>query len=193
MVDSTFRETFTFLDKIGVLDVVLPFLLIFTIVFAILEKTRVFGTETIDGKNYTKKNLNSLASFAIAFFAVASSRVVQAVTQISANVVVLLFASTFFLMLVGSFNKQADEKGFYLDGWTKTLFIIIMFLGLFGIFLNAIETDGRTWLQWIFDWLGQFSTNVSVATVVLIGLTVGALLLITRSEKPPSSSSSTHP
>ena len=192
MVDSTFRGTLTFLDKLGVFDVVLPFLLIFTIVFAILEKTRVFGTETMDGKNYTKKNLNSLASFAIAFFAVASSRVVQAITQISSNVVILLFASVFFLMLVGSFHQQADEKGFYLQGWAKTLFMIIMFLGLFGIFLNAIETDNKTWLQWIFDWLGQFSTNVSVATIILVGFVVAAMAFITRSEKPPSSGTAAH-
>ena len=186
MVDSTFRETLGFLDKIGVFDVVLPFLLIFTIVFAILEKTMVFGTETMDGKSYTKKNLNALASFAIAFFAVASSRVVQAITQISANVVILLFAAVFFLMLVGSFHKE-DEKGFYLQGWAKTFFMIIMFLGLFGIFLNAIQTDDKTWLQWIFDWLSQFSTNVSVATIILVGFVVAAMAFITKSEKPPSS------
>ena len=192
MVDSTFRETLGFLDKIGVFDVVLPFLLIFTIVFAILEKTRVFGTETMDGKNYTKKNLNALASFAIAFFAVASSRVVQAITQISSNVVILLFASVFFLMLVGSFHQQADEKGFYLQGWAKTLFMIVMFLGLFGIFLNAIETDNKTWLQWIFDWLSQFSTNVSVATIILVGMVVAAMAFITKSEKPPSSGTAAH-
>lgn len=187
MADSTFRETFTFLDKIGVFDVVLPFLLIFTIVFAVLEKTRVFGTEKVGSETYTKKNLNALASFAIAFFAVASSRVVQAITQISANVIILLFASLFFLMLVGSFHPQADEKGFYLTGIWKTLFILVMFVGLFGIFLNAIETDGRTWLQWIFDWLAEFSTNVSVATIVLIVLVIGAMYLITGADKKPSS------
>ena len=189
MVESTFRGTFNFLDKIGVLDVVLPFLLVFTIVFAILEKTRVFGTEVIDGKHYTKKNLNSLASFAIAFFAVASSRVVEALTQISANVVILLFASVFFIMLVGSFHEQKDEKGFALEGAWKTLFILIIFVGLFGIFLNAIKTDDKTWLQWIFDWLSQFSSNVSVATIVLIGLVVAAMVYITKSEKPPAAKS----
>ncbi len=184
MAESTFRETFGFLDKIGVFDVVLPFLLIFTIVFAILEKTKVFGTEVVEGKTYTKKNLNALASFAIAFFAVASSRVVQAITQMSANVVVLLFAAVSFLMLVGSFHKE-DDKGFALEGVWKTLFMLVMFVGLFGIFLNAIETDdGRTWLQWIFDWLGQFSTNVSVATIVLIGFVVAAMFYITKAEKP---------
>ncbi len=187
MVDSAFRESLSFLDRLGVFDVVLPFLLIFTIVFAVLEKTRVFGTETVDGKHYTKKNLNALAAFAIAFFAVASSRVVQAITQISANVVILLFASMFFLMLVGSFHQQSDEKGFALQGIWKTLFILIMFVGLFGIFLNAIETNGTTWLQLLFNWASQFSTNVSVATIVLLGLVVGAMFMITRSEKPPSS------
>ncbi len=186
MAESAFRGTFSFLEKIGVLDVVLPFLLVFTIMFAILEKTRVFGTEVIEGKTYTKKNLNSLAAFVVAFLTVASSRLVEALTQISANVVVLLLASVFFLMLVGSFHHQADDKGFALQDPWKTLFILIMFIGLFGIFLNAIKTDDKTWLQWIFDWLSQFSSNVSVATVVLIGLVVAAMLYITKSEKPPA-------
>ena len=42
---SPFRTGIDFLDKLGVYEVLLPFLLIFTIVFAILEKTKVFGTE----------------------------------------------------------------------------------------------------------------------------------------------------
>lgn len=184
MAESTFRETFAFLDKLGVFDVVLPFLLVFTIAFAMLEKTKVFGTETVDGKTYAKKNLNALASFAIAFFTVASARVVDALTQISANVVILLFASVFFLMLVGSFSEE-KEKGFFLEKTTKTLFVAVMFVGLFGIFLNAITvSDGRTWLEVIFDWLGQFSSNVSVATVVLIGVVVGAMLLIVNTSGP---------
>ena len=143
MAESTFRESFAFLEKIGVFDVVLPFLLVFTIVFAILEKTKVFGTEVRDGKTYTKKNLNALASFAIALFAVGSAQVVDALTRISANVVILLFASVFFLMLVGSFHEE-KEKGFFLEKGWKTLFLFIMFLGLFGIFLNAMTTSARS-------------------------------------------------
>ncbi|MBI3036772.1 hypothetical protein HYY73_03415 [Candidatus Woesearchaeota archaeon] len=185
MVQSDFRNALDFMDKIGVFDVVLPFLLIFTIVFAMLEKTRVFGTEEVDGKKYTKKNLNAMASFAIAFFAIASAKVVNALTQISANVVILLFASVFFLMLVGSFHPQAGAEGFALKGWTQGAFIIIMFLGLAGIFLNAIKTsDNKTWLEWIFDWLGQFSTNVSVPTIILMGLVIGVIVFITKGEKP---------
>lgn len=192
MVDSTFRETFAFLDRIGVFDVVLPFLLIFTVVFAMLEKTKVFGTEmSSDGKAYTKKNLNSLAAFAIAFFAVASSKVVHAITNISANVVILLFASVFFLMLVGSFHAQ-DDKPFALPGPWKALFIIVMFVGLLFIFLNAMENNGRTWLQTLFDWLSQFSSNVSVATIILILIIVGAMYLITKGNNPKPATAEHH-
>ena len=192
MVDSTFRETLGFLDKLGVFDVILPFLLVFSITYAILEKTRVFGTEVVDGKTYTKKNLNSLTSFAISFFTIASAQVVHAITQISANAVILLFASVLFLMLVGSFHQQTDEKGFALEGKFKTLFIIVMFVGLFGIFLNAIESDGKSWLRWIFDWLSQFSSNISVATVVLIGLVIAAMVYITGGKGESSKSAEKH-
>ena len=47
---TPFREVIEFFDSIGLFDVVLPFLLVFTIVFAILEKTKVLGTEDIEGK-----------------------------------------------------------------------------------------------------------------------------------------------
>ena len=67
MAESVFRGVISFFGDIGLYDVVLPFLLVFTIVFAILEKTKVFGVEEIEGKKYTRKNLNAMASFVIAF------------------------------------------------------------------------------------------------------------------------------
>src|SRR3989338_5716444 len=134
---STFRGTLDFLSQIGVFDVVLPFLLVFTIVFALLEKTRVFGTEKVGGEEYTKKQLNSLAAFVIAFFVIASSRLVEIVTKISSNVIILVLASVFFLLLAGSFHQQKPE-GYFLEGRFKTLFMIVMFIGLVFIFLNAI-------------------------------------------------------
>jgi len=175
---STFRGTLDFLSELGVFDVVLPFLLVFTIIFALLEKTKVFGTEKVGDREYTKKPLNSLVGFVIAFFVIASSQLVEIITQISANVVVLILASTFFLLLVGSFHEQKPE-GFFLEkGKFRTLFTTIMFLGLTFIFLNAIKTNDKTWLSLVFDWLRQFSSNVSVATVVLVALVIGFMYYI---------------
>src|SRR3989339_539361 len=42
---SVFGESIQFLAKLGIYDVVLPFLLVFTIVFSLMEKTKVLGTE----------------------------------------------------------------------------------------------------------------------------------------------------
>jgi hypothetical protein len=176
---STFRGTLDFLATIGVFDVVLPFLLVFTIIFALLEKTKIFGTEKHGEHEVTKKNLNSLAAFVISFFVIASAQLVEVVTQISRNVIVLVLASTFFLLLAGSFQKQSAD-GYFLEGTFKTFFMWIMFLGLFGIFLNAIETGGRSWLDWILGWLSQFFNNVGVASIVLMVIVVGALWLITK-------------
>src|SRR3989337_1536276 len=99
---TPFRQVLVFFDSIGLFDVVLPFLLVFTVVFAILEKTKVFGIEEIEGKKYTRKNLNSIAAFVIAFLVIASARLVEIVTTVSANMVVLLLLVVLFLLLVGS-------------------------------------------------------------------------------------------
>ena len=53
---TAFREIIEFMEKLGVYDIVLPFLLVFVVVFAILEKTKVFGTEKIDLKQNTQRN-----------------------------------------------------------------------------------------------------------------------------------------
>jgi len=44
---TPFRDIIDFFGNIGVFEVVLPFLLVFTVVFALLERTKVFGVEKV--------------------------------------------------------------------------------------------------------------------------------------------------
>lgn len=164
---STFREALEFFDRIGIYDVVLPFLLVFTIVFAILEKTKVFGMEEIEGKKYTRKNLNAMVSFVIAFLVIASSKLVETITQVSSHMVILLLLAIFFLILVGAFYKEGE--GVFLEGGWKTLFMIIMFVGIVVVFLNAIKTEsGESWWEWFWDYLGAHWTSAGVASIILL-------------------------
>lgn len=190
---SVFRGVLEFFDKIGIYDVILPFLLVFTIVFAILEKTAVFGREKPSrGENReetTRKNLNAMAAFVISFFVVASSRLVEIITEVSANAVVLLMASVLFLILVGSFHQETKE-GFFLKDWTKTAFVIVMFAGIAAIFLNAIKMeDGRTWLKVLMDYIGDFWSNEVVASLILLAVVIGMLFWLTRGSSSSGSSS----
>lgn len=191
MADSAFRGTIVFFQDLGVFDVILPFLLVFTIVFAILEKTRVFGSEEIEGKKYTRKNINAMTSFVIAFFVVASSRIVEIITEVSANVVLLLLGSVLFLMLIGSFYKETPEGVFLEDPW-KQIFIGIMFLGLTLIFLHAIKTEsGKTWLDVLLDSIKNVANSKAVATIIFaIVVIVFMIIIISGGEKRPSSKKS---
>ena len=173
---SPFRGAVDFLDRLGVFEVVLPFLLVFTIVFAILERTRIFGTEKINDKDMSKKNLNAMVAFTTAFFVVASSKLVEVITKVSANMVLLLMLSVLFLLLVGSFSPEPEAgKAFVLPGFWRGAFIVIMFIGIVAIFLDAIRTDNQSWLQIIMDNLRNIWGNDAAATLVMILVIVGIM------------------
>lgn len=184
--ESVFRGVITFLDQIGIYDVVLPFLLVFTIVFAILEKTAIFGHETINGKSYTKKNLNSMVAFVSAFLVVASSRLVATINEALANVVLLLLLSISFLMLIGSFYKEGESVS--LEGGWRNFFMIAMFVGIVFVFLHAIKTkDGDSFLVWLWEYLSDYWTTNFVATIILILGIVVFMFWITKPEAGTSS------
>jgi len=169
---STFREIILFFDEVGVYDVILPFLLVFTIVYAIFEKTKILGTEEIEGTVYTRKNLNAMIAFVVSFLVVASSKLVEIIADVSSQMVVLLLASVFFLLLVGTFYKEGESVA--LEGGWRTLFMIVMFLGLVLIFLQAIPTaTGESWLEWFWIYMISNWSSTGVASVLLmIGIVI---------------------
>jgi len=188
---SNFGKAIEFFDKIGIFEIVLPFLFVFTVVFALLEKTRVFGVDRVGSEEYTKKNLNAMAAFSIAFLVIASANIVRIINEVAANMILLLILSVFFLLLVGSFHQEKKE-GFFLEkGIVRTSFILIMFVGLVVIFLNAIRTqDGKTWLEVITGWIRDFGVNDAVPSVILVLVMIGFIAYITQSPKADSQSKS---
>jgi len=184
--ESVFRGTIQFFDKLGVYDVILPFLLVFTIVFAILEKTKVLGTEEVEGKKFTKKNLNAMAAFVIAFLVIASSKLVQIITDVSSQMVVLLMLSILFLLLIGSFYREGE--GVFLEGGWKIAFMFIMFIGIVLIFLNALTNeDGDTYLEIAVDWINDIWDSNAVASIILIVVIILFMVYIVREPKAKSS------
>lgn len=171
MADPTvLGNVLLFFQRIGIYDVVLPFLLTFTIVFAIFEKSRILGTEKVDDREYTKKNLNAMAAFVIAFMVVASSKLVETITLVSSNIVVLVLLGVFYVLLVGTFwtPKEKETMTGLTPGWNKT-FMIIMFVGIVIIFMDALRDEtGVSWLDRVLDYLNQFWTSTAVASIILI-------------------------
>jgi hypothetical membrane protein len=173
---STFRGVLEFFVRLGVYDVVLPFLLVFTIVFAILEKTKVFGTEKTKDGEFTRKNMNAMTAFVVAFLVIASSRLVAIINETMANMVLLLMMSVCFLILIGSFMRETKEGVFLQKGWA-TFFTIIMFVGIVLIFFNALG-----WLEPAWEYLLQHYDSTAVASIILI---VGMVALVYWIVKEP--------
>ncbi len=173
-------DALIFFHDFGLFDVVLPFLLTFTIVYAIFEKTKVFGMEKIDGKEYTKKPLNAMVAFVIGFIVIASSKIVAIITEVSANMVILLLLSVFFMILVGSLYREG-EGIFETDKGLRTAFMVVMFVGIIAIFLWAIKKDdGTPWLQWALTWVVEHVTSTFVASVILLVIIIGFMIFITK-------------
>lgn len=189
MAETVLGNVLGFFRELGVYDVLLPFILVFTIMFAILERTRIFGTEKFKAEEYTKKNLNAMTSFVVAFLVVASSKLVETITKVSSEIIVLLMVVVFFLMLVGTFYSKADieKTGVTLEGVWKTSFMIVIAISIVFIFLDAITlANGNTWLEVFWGFISQFYTNTAVAAIVLIIAVVIFMYWITKepSKKP---------
>ena len=174
---STFRGVIEFFVRLGIYDVVLPFLLVFTLVFAILEKSKVLGTERTKDGEFTRKNLNAMVAFVVAFLVVASSRLVAVINETMANMVLLLMMSVCFLILIGSFMRETKEGVFLEKGWA-TFFTVIMFIGLLIIFFNALG-----WLEPAWNYLLAHYNSTAMASIILIAAMIGLVYWIVKEPK----------
>ncbi len=179
MATSAFRGALEFMERLGIFDTVLPFLLVFTLVFAFLEKTKIFGTEEyrseIDGKQLkiSRKNLNSMAAFTIAFFVVASTQLVAMISELTSKVVLLIILVFSFTLTVGAFQKE-EKDGFFLNKTWTTVFEIIVFFGIALIFLESLG-----WLDLVLGWLNGLWGSEATASVIMLLVIVGFMIYIT--------------
>jgi hypothetical protein len=169
---SALREALSFFVELGIYDVILPFLLVFTIVFALLEKTKIFGTEEVNGTEYTRKNLNSMVAFVSGILVVMSSRLVAVINETVAHAMLLLLLSVLFLLLAGSFH--ADEE-FFLEGSWQKVFMGIMFVGIILIFLDALG-----WLQRAYNYVMVYWNSTVLSSVILLAVVIGAMAFVTQ-------------
>lgn len=177
MANTFLGNILEFFVRLGIYDVILPFILVFTIMFAILEKTKIFGTEVIDKHEYPKKNLNSMVAFVIAFLVVASSRLVAIINEAMANLVLLALVIVSFLMLIGVFFKPGEDV-FLKDGW-RTAFMVATLVGVILIFLNALG-----WLSQLVNYLRRYWHTNFIGAILLLLFLVIFLYWVTKSPPP---------
>ena len=141
---------------------VYPFLLIFFIVFAVLEKTKLLG----EGK----KQLNALISFVIGLIFVSAISPKMIVDNLILFLTVALVVM-FVVLLLWGFVFGDLKEGFKTENWMKQLLGVVVGISVFIAVLWA--TGVRTeFFDLLFrqSWSSKFWTNVSFILVIAIAL-----------------------
>lgn len=173
---SALGKAIEFMQEFGFFDVVLPFLLVFTIIFGILEKTRIFGEEKIGDKSYPKKNLNSMVAFVIAFFVVAAKEVVMSLQVSLPMVALVLVILLSFMMLAGSF--MGDKTFSFEDKKWAVFLTLVSFIAVLLIFLNSFG--------WLNPVIAFFSANPSTVLIptILVAVVIGTIVYVVGGGAP---------
>lgn len=175
---SIMEEVLQFLSTIGFFDVLLPFLLFYALIFALLERTRIFGVEKVKIGDRTeelpRKNLNAIISFALSFFAIASAQIVGVLHRSVGPILLLVFGIVLFLMLISIMYEDKDYMK--MEGTGKTIFIAFIAIALVLIFLASIQTDsGISWLEWLWTYASQRTNAGHVGAVILLLIVAGLI------------------
>lgn len=135
----TFQDFIFMLEAWGIVDVILPFILIFTIVFAILEKTKVLGKEDHQVRKYATI-IALVAAFAVVIPHVTGSYyygfdAVQIINNALPQVGLLLVAVVMTLLTIGLWTGKAPDGSKGIGVWftlASGIIVIAIFIGSIG-------------------------------------------------------------
>lgn len=131
-------------------NIILPFILMFVIVFAILDKTQILGKE--------KRQINAIVSFIFSLMFVAVPGVVGVTQQMIPVIGVIIIILLAFMMLFGFVGGQTGEKG--LNEGLRVTFGILIGIAMLMIILWATGTLPNV--------QGFFSNESVVSTTILL-------------------------
>lgn len=175
MTDSALGVTIEFFKRFGVFDVILPFLLVFTVVFAILQKSQILGEN--------KKNLDATVAFVVAMLVVAATRITGIINEALPAIVLLIIVSMSFLLLVGMFVKPGEIFKNLEGPWVKFL-MILLFIAVILIFLANIRMEsGDSWLEYTLNYVSEYWSGAVVGSIILVVIFIAAILWVTLGEK----------
>lgn len=147
MVYDSYVDLFKTLESYGLRDALLPFLLIFLVLFSVLQKVHVFGAE--------KRNINAVFALIVAALTVIphitgsyppGADVIEIMNEALPNISVVAIAVIMAIFLIGLFGGESKWLGGSLSG-----IIAIISFGLIVYFFGASAgwwTDFTSWYNW---------------------------------------------
>ena len=156
------------------LDIIVPFILVFTITYAVLDKTKVLGQENGE----PKRRFNAIAAFVIASFTIIAVDVLNLVSRLSQYMVLLLVMGLLLAVLFGFFGfKDLGQKKIGKRVVIPLIFVcfIIVLLYVFG------------WLD-ILDWSAIYRYSGVLIGLAVFFIVIWLILREPKKEATPAAS-----
>src|SRR3989338_7791589 len=160
-------DSIDYLVNLGVYDVLLPFLLVFAIIFAILEKTKILGDD--------KRSINAIVAIVVGLLLVVQKGIVATINlflpRISLIIVVVLMGLLVISMIAGK-----EFRG--LKGGVLGIAIIVIIIAVI-LALTTPATGGNDWLSPADK---QVLLSVGIPILILL-LVIGVVTAEPKKEK----------
>ena len=167
MASSLMSNLGTYLDQLAVLDFFLPFILVFTITFAILQKSEILGPKS--------KNFNVVVALVLGLLFVIPHITgtyplgydpVQIMNDSLPTISLVAIASIMVLLLLGLFNREFSEKAQPIIILIAAGFVVYSF----GAALNWWSNPSSTFSWWTVD-LTQLIIIILVFGIIVTFIT----------------------
>ena len=167
---TTITEVLNIWNEIGVFSYVIPFLLIFAVVFAILDKTRM-----LSGKESENRPIIAIIAVAIGLLSLQFDFVSEFFAIVFPRFGVGLALFLVILIFLGFFFPEGN------DGWSHKVAWVGWVVGI-GVFIWALSS----WDQWSSSYAfgGWFVENVWA--LIILGILVAIIVVFAKGEKKPT-------
>jgi len=141
---------------VGLFDIILPIVLIFTVVFAILQRAKVLGGN---------KSIDAVVALVIGFFAISNPYVTQLFIPLFSNAALGIMILLIFLLVMGFVAARVDEPG-----WSK-ITLTAGFVIFIWLMSRAADYFGGNYLIFSSDW--WYNNAWWLVPLILFGLLIG--------------------
>ncbi len=120
------KEVFVFLENLGFVNIVIPFVVIFIILYSILDKIKIFKDNKV----------NAVLAVLVSFIAIAAADVVRNVNLFSYYLILAVFAAVIVFMLIALVGGKLDiMSGKYKKYTSWIVAVLLCLVVLYGLYI----------------------------------------------------------
>jgi uncharacterized membrane protein len=189
-----FYDTFiALLNNLGFFNVILPFLLVYAMMYGILSKYKILGDPFAEGdKGKVTRSLISLVSASTGFFIVGSANVVLSLRTLIPYIVLFLLTVFFLILAISPFLQREEKSGEIQIGNRARIIlltsaiiiftlIVIFTLGLYNYIASAATSAATSSVL--------SSLQPFIETIIILAIMFGIAYWAIRPEKGQKSES----